>query len=116
MSRIAMSIVRGDQSLHATMDERFGRAEAFLVADGDTGELIETIDNSSAAASRGAGTGAANALKSAGIDAVISGRFGPNALDALHALGIQAWIAPSGITAEKALSLFRDGDLEPVQS
>ena len=116
MSRIAISVVRGDQSLHAAMDERFGRADAFLVADGATGEAIETIDNPSATASRGAGTGAASALKSAGIDAVISGRFGPKALDALQALGIEAWIAAPGITAEKALSLFRDGGLEQVQS
>jgi predicted Fe-Mo cluster-binding NifX family protein len=117
MSRVGITILRGErQGLDATMDERFGRAQAFLVVDGETGEVIETIDNPSATAERGAGTGAASLMKSAGIDAVISGRFGPKALDALQALGIETWIAGAAISAEQALTLFRAGGLEQVQS
>ena len=112
MNRIAISIVPNDKGLSDLMDNRFGRAEAFLVIDGVTGEAVETIDNASAGASHGAGTGAANALKSAGVGAVVSGRFGPRARDALQALGIEAWVAPPTITAREALRLFEDGHLE----
>lgn len=116
MSRIAISVLRGDRGLYASMDDRFGRAEAFLVVDGATGEPVETIDNASARDARGAGTAAATVLRSAKVDAVISGRFGPKAFDALRALGIEAWAAPSGITAGEALRLLEDGDLKRMES
>jgi predicted Fe-Mo cluster-binding NifX family protein len=114
MSRIAISIVGNDNGLSALMDDRFGRAEAFLVVDGDTNEVLETIGNASVDAAHGAGTGAASMLKSAGVAAVISGRFGPKASDALRALGIEAWVAPPGITAGEAARLLRDGALEEM--
>ena len=114
MSKIAISVLRGGQGLRASMDDRFGRAEAFLVVERETGEAIETIDNASLEASHGAGPGAANILKSAGVDAVISGRFGPKAFDALRALGIEAWLAPPGLTAEEAVRLLQDGVLEQM--
>jgi len=114
MSRIAISIVRDDKGLSNSMDDRFGRAAAFLVVDGATSQVVETIDNASINASHGAGTGAANMLKSAGVGAVISGRFGPKASDALRALGIEAWVAPPGITAGEAVRLLRDGTLEQM--
>jgi predicted Fe-Mo cluster-binding NifX family protein len=113
MDRVAVTIVPRDQGLNDLMDDRFGRAEAFVVVNGATGEVVETIDNASVNATHGAGTGAANRLKSAGVDAVISGRFGPKASDALRALGIEAWLAPPGITAGEALRLLDDGALEP---
>ncbi|MDB4433230.1 hypothetical protein N9166_00655 [bacterium] len=116
MRRIAISVTSGGKGMNALMDDRFGRAEAFLVVERETGEAVETIVNASVAASHGAGTASANLLKSVKVSAVISGRFGPKALDALQALGIEAWVAPSGITAEQALSMFTNGDLGPMKS
>jgi predicted Fe-Mo cluster-binding NifX family protein len=98
------------------MDDRFGRAEAFLMGERETGEAIETIRNASVDASHGAGTAAASMLKSAGVDAVISGHFGPKASDALRALGIETWIAPPAITVGEALRMLADGGLEQMQS
>jgi predicted Fe-Mo cluster-binding NifX family protein len=114
MGRIAISIRNAGEGLSAPMDDRFGRADAFLVVERETGEAIDTINNASVAASHGAGTGAANAMRSAEVDVVISGRFGPKAFDALRALGIEAWIAPPGLTAGEALRRFQDGVLEPM--
>jgi predicted Fe-Mo cluster-binding NifX family protein len=100
--------------MHAVMDSRFGRAEAFLVVERDSGEVVETIGNECVGSSRGAGIAAANTMKSIGVGTVISGRFGPKAFDALQALGIETWVAPPGITAGEALRLFDDGDLEQM--
>jgi predicted Fe-Mo cluster-binding NifX family protein len=111
VDRIAISIVCNEKGLDDLMDDRFGRAEAFLVVDAATGEAVETIDNALVGVPHGAGTGTANMLKSAGVDAVISGRFGPKAADALRAHGIEAWIAPPRITAGEALRLFEHGGL-----
>ncbi len=116
MGRIAISVTRDGEGMHALMDDRFGRAEAFLVIERETGEAIETIANASVDASQGAGTAAANMLSSAGVDAVISGCFGPKAFDALRALGIETWTAPPAITAGEALRILEDGGLEQMQS
>ena len=116
MGRIAISVTRDGEGMHAVMDGRFGRAEAFLVVEREGGEVVETIDNASVGASHGAGTAAANTMKSAGVEAVISGRFGPKAFDALRALGIETWVAPSGITAGEALRMLDDAGLEQMQS
>jgi len=116
MSKIAISIRRGGKDLFASMDDRFGRAEAFLVVERETGEVIEIIDNPSVESARGAGTGAANVLNSAGVDAAISGRFGPKAFDALRTLGIETWTAPFAITAGDAFRMLADGGLEQMQS
>jgi predicted Fe-Mo cluster-binding NifX family protein len=115
MHRVAISVRRDYEGLCASMDERFGRAKAFLVIDKKTGRPIETIDNASGGASHGAGTAAADLLSSAQVDAVVSGRFGPNALDALGAFGIEAWIAPPGINAGLALLMFEGGRLERME-
>jgi predicted Fe-Mo cluster-binding NifX family protein len=112
MARIAISVTRDGEGMHALMDGRFGRAAAFLIVDRETGEVVETIDNASAGASHGAGIAAANTMKSAEVEAVISGRFGPKAFDALRALEIETWVAPSGITAGEALRMFDNGGLE----
>ena len=116
MDRVAISVLRDFEGLCASIDERFGRAKAFLVIDKKTGKTIETLENASGDTSHGAGTAAANLLSSARVSAVVSGRFGPNALDVLRALGIEAWIAPSGINAGVALLMLEGGRLERMDS
>ena len=116
MGRIAISVTRDGEGMQAVMDGRFGRAEAFLVLERETGEVVETIGNASVGSSHGAGIAAANTMKSVGVEAVISGRFGPKAFDALQALGIETWVAPSGITAGEAFRMLDDAGLERMQS
>ena len=116
MNTIAITILRDphNDGLSAIMDGRFGRAEAFLIVNRETGEVVDTIDNSSLNAAHGAGTSAASTMKSRGVSAVISGRFGPKAFDALHALGIETWVAPPGIRAEEALAKLKANALQLV--
>jgi predicted Fe-Mo cluster-binding NifX family protein len=112
VDRVAITVHRDYEGLCASMDDRFGRAKAFLVVDKKTGKALEVLDNSSGDVSHGAGTAAADLLNSAGVEAVVSGRFGPNALDALQAFGIEAWMAPPGVNAGLALLMFAGGRLE----
>jgi predicted Fe-Mo cluster-binding NifX family protein len=116
MDRVAISVLRDFEGLCASMDSRFGRAKAFLVVDKKTGKTIETLQNASGDASHGAGTAAANLLSSARVGAVVSRRFGPNALDVLRALGIEAWVAPSGVNAGVALLMLEGGRLKRMES
>lgn len=109
--RIAVTVAApGDLSV--AMDPHFGRAPAFLYADADTGELIESVPNASVSADHGAGTSSATTMSQAGVSAVISGHFGPKALQALQALGIEMYRAPEGLSAQEALDRFGRGELE----
>ena len=49
------------------------------------------------------------------VNAVISGRFGPKAHQALEALGIEMWIAPDGMRAAEALQKLASSGLEKME-
>lgn len=115
MYKIAVSILEQGEGLSAPMDERFGRAARFLLVDRDGGDDPKVIVNSNAGAAHGAGTGSAAVMQDHGVEAVISGRFGPKAFDTLQAMKIQCWTAPPGLTAREALDRFRDGKLERME-
>lgn len=97
------------------MDERFGRAERFLLVDRESGEVIETVDNTAANEAHGAGTSAASLMRDRGVTAVLSGRFGPKAFQALQGLGIETWLVPPSVTARQALERLASGTLRRME-
>jgi predicted Fe-Mo cluster-binding NifX family protein len=108
--KIAITVEAGGE-LSASMDPRFGRAPAFLIVDGASGEILGSEPNDTADAAHGAGTGAAAAMARLGVTGVISGRFGPKAYQALKALKIAMWLAPPGLSAGQALEKYQAGEL-----
>jgi predicted Fe-Mo cluster-binding NifX family protein len=112
MGNLAVSIQNQGKGLLAPMDDRFGRAPRFLIVDRDSHQVLWTVVNSAQDASHGAGPQTASLMKDYGVEAVVSGRYGPKAAEALEALGIQALIAPTGLTAGEALLMRQDGRLE----
>lgn len=107
---IALTVAT-DEGLESPMDPRFGRAFGFLVVSQRASEQPRFFANPEREAARGAGPAAASRVRRLGAAAVISGRFGPKAWDALERLGIDRWLAPSGLTAGEALERFRRGEL-----
>ncbi len=89
---------------------RFGRADYFIVYDTETKEW-EAHANPGANARGGAGPLAVQFITKTGAQAVISGRYGPNAFNALKAAGLEAYIAESGTVAE-VVQQFADGKLK----
>lgn len=114
MRRVAIAIGEGSD-LDARVDPHFGRAERFLVADVETGALVEVRQNTAAQDAHGAGTGAAGLVAGLGAGEAIAGRFGPKAYDALRALGIAMYQVPEGLLAREALAQLRDGKLLPFE-
>jgi predicted Fe-Mo cluster-binding NifX family protein len=113
-SRVAVT-VKDTGGTGAEVDPRFGRAHAFLIVERDSGAVVKEIVNDAANAAHGAGTGAAAIMSENGVDAVISGRFGPKACQALGALHVEMWMAPEGVSASRALALLADGELEKME-
>jgi len=112
--KIAITVIQTD-GIESTMDPRFGRTPAFVFVDEDTGEVVGEKVNVAATHGHGAGTAAAAAMAKQGVSAVISGRFGPKAYEALAALSVEMWIASPGLTARQALDRYRAGELRRMQ-
>jgi predicted Fe-Mo cluster-binding NifX family protein len=93
----------------APVDPRFGRAAAFCIYDTESG-VLEGFANESVSQSGGAGVQAAQELIDRGVDAVLTGRVGPNAFRALAAAGIPVY-ADAGPTVQEAIEAFKSGSL-----
>ncbi|MCD6390015.1 MAG: NifB/NifX family molybdenum-iron cluster-binding protein, partial [Desulfobulbaceae bacterium] len=95
--------------MDSAVDLRFGRAAYFLIVDSDTGELIESIDNSVGRdAAQGAGIGAASMVAEKGVQVVLTGRLGPKAMDVIERANIRVVSGISG-TVRDTVERFRSG-------
>lgn len=97
------------------LDERFGRAAAFVLHDTVTGEY-EAVDNRAGIdASQGAGVQAAERVAGLKVDALITGHVGPKAFRALSSAGIEVYTS-GPCTVRQALEAFSGGSLTRASS
>jgi len=110
MKKVAFSSTGRD--LNALLDPRFGRCDFFVIVDVETDD-VEVFENEAKNASGGAGIQAAQFVANRGVDAVVSGNFGPNAFQTLQADGIEVISGISG-TVEEVLKKFKAGGFQSV--
>ncbi len=91
MPKIALT-VKSEGNNELVIDERFGRAERFLVYDTET-DTSEIIENPNVNAAHGAGIQTANFVADMRVAAVISVNFGPKASATLSARNIRMFQA-----------------------
>ena len=108
--KIAVSATGLD--LDAQVDPRFGRCQCFIIIDPDTMQF-ESIENSNAIASGGAGISAAQVIVSKGVEAVLTGNCGPNAYQVLSPAGIKVITGVSGKVRDAAQS-YKPGKLQAI--
>jgi len=90
-----LAITGGTPQFETPLERRFGRCAYFIIVDTET-RAWEAFPNPAAEARGGAGTQAAQFLANQGVEAVVSGDFGPNAFTALDAANIQMYSAQEG--------------------
>jgi predicted Fe-Mo cluster-binding NifX family protein len=110
--RIAIS--SSDGKFDTPFSPRFGRCEYFIFVDSETREW-KAKDNPAVSARGGAGPQAVQFLANNGVEAAISGKFGPNAYSSLEAAGIQAYEADGG-TPSELVDRFLAGSLKQVNA
>jgi predicted Fe-Mo cluster-binding NifX family protein len=108
--KIAVTCTAPD--LEAPVDPRFGRSQYILIVDPET-LAFEVIQNPNVMAMSGAGIQSAQLIASHGAEVVLSGNYGPNAAQTLHAIGIQMIPGVMG-TVREAVEQFKRGELQPV--
>ena len=113
--KIAISAISDD--LEQQVNPVFGRCPGFLIVEVEGKELGKHsfVPNAAAQAGMGAGVAAAQAVAQQGVQAVISGNFGPNALMVLKQSGIKIYQA-SGLTANQAVKQFIEGKLQEIKA
>jgi|Deesub1362A_J573_1020465.scaffolds.fasta_scaffold00285_7 predicted Fe-Mo cluster-binding NifX family protein len=110
--KVAASTNRG--GLEDKVTEIFGRAGSFTVIEIENGDVksVEVMENFAGRGS-GAGISAAQLIADKGVEALLTGRVGPNALDALKSAGIKIYNA-GGMSVRKALDELLNGKLSEI--
>jgi predicted Fe-Mo cluster-binding NifX family protein len=110
--KIALTSTGSD--LEAAPTGTFGRCAHFLVIDTETDDLSD-VPNPAANASGGAGVQAAQLMIDRGVEAVLTGRVGPKAMDVLRPAHIRIYDIGDA-DARTALERFRRGALAEIRS
>ncbi len=97
-------------NLDSTIDPRFGRCPFFLIVDSENSKF-EAVANPGANLGGGAGIAAAQLVASHGVEAVISGNIGPNALGVLQSAKIKIFTGVFDITAKQALEDLKNNKI-----
>jgi predicted Fe-Mo cluster-binding NifX family protein len=113
--RVAVSTTSG--GLDDKVSDVFGRAVSFTIVDVEDGEIrnIDIVRNDFAVRGGGAGVAVSQFLADKGVNAVITGNVGPNALAVLSSAGIKVYRG-SGLTVKEAIEKLIRGELEEITS
>ncbi len=111
--KIAVSTTEG--GLDDKVSDRFGRAVSFTIVEVENGEIrnIEIVRNDFAVRGGGAGVAVSQFLADKGVNAVITGNVGPNAINVLNSAGIKVYNG-SGLTVKEAIEKLLKGELEEI--
>jgi predicted Fe-Mo cluster-binding NifX family protein len=107
-----LAISSSGKDLNSQLDPRFGRCAYFLVINPDD-MGFEVFNNDSAVLGGGAGIQSAQFVASKGVDAVITGNCGPNAVQTLTAAGVELFAGQTG-TVKEVVERFKKGQLRPT--
>jgi predicted Fe-Mo cluster-binding NifX family protein len=97
-------------TLDSPLEDRFGRAPYFIIAESDNGSF-DAVKNPYADGAGGVGPKAAQVLIAHGVKALISGQVGGNAREVLAAAGIAMYTCRAGGSVKEALDQFTKNKL-----
>lgn len=103
------------KGLSSSIDDRFGRAKWFIVADTDADSFVAVPNEQNLNSPQGAGIQSAANVARQGVKYVITGHCGPNAFRALQSQDIDVIVAVKGTIGE-VLDKFKRGELKPAHA
>ena len=103
-------------TLEAAVDPRFGRCPYFIVVSAPDLTVVESIANPFQDRQGGAGIQAGKLMAERGVQAVLTGRCGPNAVEALAAAGIRIVPDCTGTVREAVEAFVQRGGLSASES
>ncbi len=109
-----VSITSKGDSPESAAENRFGRTPFFIIYDDETGNVIETINNSSVNDASGVGPKVVQMLVSKGVNVVVTGQVGGNANQGLATAGIPAYAFGEAKTVAEAYAAYKAGKLARI--
>lgn len=107
-----VAISSSGKDLNSRLDPRFGRCAYFLIINPDDMNF-EVFNNENSVFDSGAGIQLAQSLASKGVDAVITGKCGPNAAQTFSTAGVELFVGQTGVV-EEVVERFKKGKLRPA--
>ncbi len=104
-----VAVSSSGMDLEVQVDQRFGRCAYFIIIETDD-MTYEAFDNKNISLSGGAGIQSASFVGSKGVKAVLTGKCGPKAMQALVAADIQVFTDHGG-TVREAVEQYKQGGL-----
>jgi predicted Fe-Mo cluster-binding NifX family protein len=104
------SNIEPKELLNSQVDPRFGRCQSFIIIDTESMKM-EVIPNTSAQTAHGAGIQAAQTIANQNVEAIITGRVGPNAYEVLSISGIKIITGAVG-TIGQVIEQYKTGQLQ----
>ena len=95
------------------IDERFGRAQGFFLVDEENGQTRYLDNASNLDAGHGAGPATVQLLVDAGVGAIVTGRVGPKAENALRAARITVYDPGHAHTVREAWDSYHQHTQQP---
>lgn len=111
--KVAVSVK--ENNINTEIDDRFGRAEYFLIKDMQTGN-VEFVENGAKDDAGGAGGRAVRILSLNEANAVIVPELGPKAVSAMQAFEIKAYAKGDCIKAMDALEKYSNNELVEIDT
>lgn len=110
MMKIAVSST--GSTLESRMDQRFGRAKSYLIVETKT-MTYDAFLNDTTKTFGGAGVASAQFVVDHGVNAVITGNVGPNAMSVLHSADITIYRGVDDTILQNVV-LLQKGELETI--
>ncbi|WP_297444861.1 NifB/NifX family molybdenum-iron cluster-binding protein [Desulfurobacterium sp.] len=111
---IAIPAVETEVNGKKLISPHFGKAPAFVIFNGMTGESM-LVENPKKRADYGGGRLIADLFMRNGVDAVLVKEMGEGAFFNLQTAGIKVFLIPENIKfVEDAISLYNEGKLQPL--
>ncbi|MDH7598258.1 MAG: NifB/NifX family molybdenum-iron cluster-binding protein [Sedimentisphaerales bacterium] len=110
-----IAVIATGPTLDSRLDDRFGRTRHIIIYDLQS-QTFQAMDNRpSLDSAQGAGIQTAEAVISAGAQAVITRHCGPKAFRVLNAAGVKVFMSQATTVAD-AIESFKRGDLQEAQT
>ena len=106
-----IAVASKGEGLKARIDDRFGRAEYFVIVDLKNMEAT-TIENTAKDEASGAGGKAVRLLANEGVEVLVAPELGPKAVTAIKAFEMKAYKKSDFEIVEEAVKGYQDGKLE----
>ncbi|GAB6189269.1 NifB/NifX family molybdenum-iron cluster-binding protein [Marinitoga arctica] len=109
-----LAIPSQGKTLDSLSNDRFARAELFVIYDLTKGEIAEIIENTANDA-HGMGPKVSQMLAEKGVNVLILESVGKNAFEVLKAAGIEVYLTKKD-TLANIIENYKNGKLEKVES